>query len=67
VRRAQDRGVQRSRPNAEVVDEAAIAGQQRGVFNTRNRLANPRASRIALGYCWARCMQHPKNILPITP
>jgi len=30
-------------------------------------LANPRASRIALGYCWARCMQHPKNILPTTP
>ena len=41
VRRAQDRGVQRAGTYAEVVDEAAAPDEQRGIFDTLNRLAAP--------------------------
>src|SRR6266567_3741629 len=41
VRRAQDRGVQRAGPNAEVIDETPAPNQQRGVFDALDRLAAP--------------------------
>jgi hypothetical protein len=42
VRRTQKRGVQRARMNADVVHEAATPGQERGILDTRDRLADPR-------------------------
>jgi hypothetical protein len=36
MRRAEDRGVERARPNAEVIDEAAMPRKQSGIFNARN-------------------------------
>ena len=42
VRRAQNRRVQRAGRNAEIVDEAAAARQQRGVLDALDRTPDPR-------------------------
>jgi hypothetical protein len=41
MRRAQDRGLQSAGAHAEIVDIAAPAGQQRRIFNARDRAADP--------------------------
>ena len=41
VRRAQNGGVQRSRPHAEIVDVAAAPGEQRAVLDPFDRLPDP--------------------------
>ena len=41
VGRPKDRGVQGSRPQAEVVDIAPTTGQERGIFHSFDRLAQP--------------------------
>ena len=41
VRRAQDRGVQRARPGAEIVDKAPATGQQGGVLDALHGLTRP--------------------------
>ena len=43
--------MQRAGPDAEIVDEAAAAGQQRGVFDARDRLSDPRARNWLLAFC----------------
>jgi len=46
--RAQDRGVERAGTNSEIVDEATASGQQRRIFDARNRPPDPRATRLLL-------------------
>jgi hypothetical protein len=49
VRRAQKRRVQRARMNADVVHEAAAAGQKRGVLDARDRSADPGRAGFRMG------------------
>jgi hypothetical protein len=47
MRGAQHRGMQRARTHAEIVDEAASAGQQRGIFHALDRTSHPSGCRGA--------------------
>ena len=55
--------MQRAGMNAEIVDEAAASGQQRRIFDTRDRLADPRRAGLRTGNAWPAASAIP-NVSP---
>jgi hypothetical protein len=51
--------MERARANPEIVDEASASGQQRRIFDARNRLPNPWRAWLVTGKCVAGGFRHP--------